>query len=76
MISLLVNDYCYDCPEFEADVDKETFVSEEPLMYDIEKTVTQTHIGCKHSVRCAGMVEYLKGQLKKKEGKNEQHNEN
>lgn len=65
MISLLVNDYCYDCPEFEADVDKATFVSEEHLRYGIEKTVTQTHISCKHGVRCAGMVEYLKGQLKK-----------
>lgn len=65
MISLLVKDYCYDCPEFEADVEKLTLVNSELSQYNIEKTVTQTHIGCKHAVRCAGMVEYLKDQAKK-----------
>lgn len=65
MISLVVKDYCYDCPEFEPDVEKLHFVSSELAMNGIEKEVTQTHIGCTHSVRCAGMVEYLKEQAKK-----------
>ena len=65
MISLIIKDYCYDCPEFEADVEKESFVSSELSRCDIEKTVTQTHIGCKHAARCAGMIEYLKEKAKK-----------
>ena len=65
MINLLVKDYCYDCPEFEADVEKETFVTNDLCCYDTEKTVTNTNIGCEHAVRCAGMVEYLKEQAKK-----------
>lgn len=65
MISLLVKGYCYDCPEFEADVEKVALVDRELSQHNIEKTITQTHISCKHSVRCAGMVEYLKDQAKK-----------
>lgn len=65
MISLLVKDYCHDCPEFEADVEKLNFVTNDLCRYDTENILTNTHIGCKHRVRCAGMVEYLKEQAKK-----------
>lgn len=60
MIGLFVSDYCYDCPEFEADVEKHNLITN-------EKKITQTNICCKHSVRCAGIVEYLKTQTKKSE---------
>ena len=66
MIDLEVESYCSQCPEFEADVKKESFVAEDyEDMYIIERTITNTSVTCKHRTRCLGMVEYLKGEIKR-----------
>ena len=71
MIDLKVGSYCHNCPEFEADVKKENFVAEgfddihNGEVYIIERTITNTRVTCKHRIRCLGMVEYLKGVIKR-----------
>ena len=66
MIDLKVESYCSQCPEFEADVKKESFVAENHEdMYIIERTITNTSVTCKHRTRCLGMVEFLKGEIKR-----------
>ena len=68
MIDLKVESYCQQCPEFEADVKKDSFVEEDfddIHNYVIERTITNTSVTCKHRTRCLGMVEYLKGKIKR-----------
>ena len=64
MIDLKVDSYCHNCPEFEAEVKDESFVSSD-LRCCIERIITNHTITCKHKARCAGMVDYLKEQAKK-----------
>ena len=68
MINLKVDSYCHNCPEFEADVKKESFVADDLddiHNYVIERTITNTSVTCKHRTRCLGMVEYLKGEIER-----------
>lgn len=76
MITLKVEDYCHDCPDFEADVDKDTTVircndpfsgsdlNAKPISY------IKTTISCKYRYRCEAMKYYLEHQKKeeKKDG--------
>lgn len=65
MISLYVKNYCHNCPEFEPDVEKDTFYDEDfsgPTM----NTHTKTDIYCKHRDRCASMIKFLKEEKEKK----------
>lgn len=63
MIKLNVQPYCHNCPEFEANVEKESVVADDFYQYDIEKTIYNTDISCKHRDRCVGMVEYLRCEI-------------
>lgn len=56
---LLIETYCQDCPEFEVvdlreDIYSEDFMSEEP-----DRAIFHV-IKCKHSRRCANMVNWLR----------------
>lgn len=53
MIELHVEDYCHNCPEFGADVQKNT-------LYAGYEEYCQTDIYCKHRSRCEHIYEYLK----------------
>ena len=68
MIDLKVESYCSQCPEFEADVKKESFVTDDLddiYNYIVERTITNTSVTCKHRTRCLGMVEFLKEEIKR-----------
>ena len=55
-ISLEVQDYCHECPDFEAEVDKERlFTTKGDVMIS-------TIIRCKHSGRCRAIKHYLSEQ--------------
>jgi hypothetical protein len=58
-ISLEVQDYCHQCPDFEAEVDKERLFA---VNGDVRISTT---IRCKHSSRCRAIKKYLS----KQEGK-------
>lgn len=56
MIRLEVEDYCQNCPDFEAKVDSTS-------LHANDKEVVNYHIiRCKHARRCERMKEYLEGQ--------------
>ena len=57
MINLKIEDYCQECPDFEAEVEKITF-SDLPVKND-------TLIRCKNHVRCLFLYEHLKDCLRK-----------
>lgn len=46
MIKLEVEDYCQDCPHFEADVDKQILYAGETPM------ICNTYIRCDHRMAC------------------------
>ena len=69
MIKLEVEKYCENCPEFEADVDKTSYISSS--MQSIHESFCNTVISCEHKNRCRVIMDYLS-----KEKKDEQHNEN
>lgn len=50
MINLIVENYCHECPSFEANVVNITSVGE----------VKTTNITCKHRERCKSIKNYLK----------------
>lgn len=53
MIQLKVEEYCQYCPEFEADVEKNTFYSGNgAVFYD-------TTIRCSHRERCNEIKKYI-----------------
>lgn len=52
MIRLEVKDYCQNCPDFKADVNKTIF-------YIGANTRSDTVIRCKNSVRCDVIKEYI-----------------
>ena len=59
MITLLVEDYCQHCPDFEADVQKQYFD-------DFYNTVNvDTNIKCIHRNKCAHIKNYLEKEIKK-----------
>ena len=57
MIKLKVEDYCHECPAFEADVDTSGW-------YDPQSQEEDTIIRCRYRKRCANMVRYLERKLK------------
>ena len=70
MIELRVKEYCHNCPDFEADVDKdrETFRSYDPCTCDIvTNIVCKTTVTCKYRYRCEAMKEYLETEKKPEE---------
>ena len=69
MIKLEVEKYCENCPEFEADVDKTSYISSS--MQSIHESFCNTVITCEHSERCRVIMDYLS-----KEKEDEQHNKN
>ena len=60
MIRLDVEDYCQDCPEFEAEVLKDR------KFYGFTEG-TDTIIRCEHYIRCQRMEKYLSERLKYRE---------
>ena len=53
-IRIEVEDYCHECPEFEADVDTST-------LYACGNTVAVSHvIRCEKRERCASIERYLR----------------
>ena len=60
MIKIEVKPYCGRCTEFEADTQDLT------IIYANQSIVEQidTIVKCKHRVRCAYIVEFIKGELK------------
>ena len=51
MINLKIEDYCQECPDFEAEVEKITF-SDLPVKND-------TLIRCKNRIRCLFLYKHL-----------------
>ena len=56
MIRLLVDDYCHDCPDFEARVNK---------INDDDGHICSTNIYCEHEERCEAIYKHIKDELKK-----------
>ena len=57
MIKLEVEKYCENCPEFEADVDKTSYISSS--MQSIHESFCNTVITCEHRERCRVIMDYL-----------------
>lgn len=53
MITLIVKNYCHNCPEFEPDVYKDT-------LYVNGEDINMTNIKCIHRQRCESIIEFLK----------------
>lgn len=74
MITLKVEDYCHDCPDFEPDVEKEV-QRWEGVDYDTmtsyDYTRAHTTIYCKHRYRCESVKSYLERQKKEEEKKDD-----
>ncbi len=65
-ITLKVEDYCQNCPDFEADVDKETLYCRDDFdIFEPLKHMTETTVTCKHRDRCACVKEYIERNMKK-----------
>lgn len=70
MIELRVKEYCHNCPDFEADVDKDilTMTSDDPYQFNsINKKIVRTTVLCKHRYRCESVKDYLNTQNKPEE---------
>ena len=69
MITLKVEDYCHNCPEFEPDVDKDT---QEMVEYNManrserRQVFCTTTVTCQHRHRCAAIYEHAAKQVKEK----------
>lgn len=57
-IQLMTEKYCDNCPDFEADVNKITYVD------GVGNDVADTLITCKKRSICKGMYDYLRKQEK------------
>lgn len=68
MIKLKVEEYCHDCPDFEADVVKtdKVCVSNYDWLTDsrVELTRVETIVTCSHANRCRAVKRYLEKQQK------------
>ena len=58
MIELKVEDYCQDCPRFEADVQCQQY-------YSMDYMTCATTVKCKFRKQCRNIMKYLKEQSKK-----------
>lgn len=54
MIELKVEEYCHDCPEFEANCNKDAFVFTDGRVHHCNTIIT-----CEHAGRCAAMIKHL-----------------
>ena len=54
MIELKVEEYCHDCPEFEAHCNKDAFVFTNGQVHHCNTIIT-----CEHAGRCASIKNYL-----------------
>ena len=59
MITLKVEEYCHDCPDFEPEVIKHKIRDEINFVGDI---MMNTHIYCQHAARCRAVKRYLEKQ--------------
>lgn len=58
MITLDVEEYCQNCPDFEADVEKtQVFAIGKGMK---KETANETVVRCEHSVKCNTMMNYLR----------------
>ena len=71
MINLEVEKYCENCPEFEAVVDKTSYVLSS--MQSIHESFCNTVITCEHRERCACLIKLFE---MSEEKNGEQHNKN
>lgn len=74
MITLRVEDYCHDCPDFEADVNKEEVST--AMWDDVMKkwdfpVINCTTIYCKHRYKCHALKEHLEKKASKENKKDE-----
>lgn len=65
MIRLVVEDYCHNCPDFEAEVHVEKLYLDN---YDVlpirPKNIYETMVTCAKAHRCAAQVRYLERKIK------------
>ena len=59
-ITLKVDDYCQECPEFEPDVHRQ-------VIYGMDERMFDTTIRCEHRGKCDRLIEYLEKKIKEKE---------
>ena len=59
-IRLLVDEWCHNCPEFEADAYKNTYVGNFDSFDGTLSRYTDTTVKCIHKDRCANMIDYLR----------------
>ena len=68
MIKLKVEEYCHNCPDFEADVTKtdKVYASNYDWLTDsrVELTRSDTIVTCAHANRCRAVKRYLEKQQK------------
>lgn len=58
MIELKINDYCQDCPEFDADIDE---------YFRMDGGAKHTLISCKHEKKCLSIKTHLETVLRKEQ---------
>ena len=68
MIKLNVEEYCYDCPEFEPEVIKPQPIYD--TMGDYKGMLGSMHVVCEHRNTCRRFMEYLQKRSIKKKGEN------
>ena len=59
MIYLNVNDYCQDCPEFEAHVEKDILKYEDFTSDKAHLVGVNTNISCEHRDRCEEIRKFI-----------------
>lgn len=63
-IRVLVSDYCHNCSEFEADVDKQTLYND-LIHKDITSVLNNTTIRCLHRQRCYEICKHIEKELER-----------
>ena len=70
MFKLEVEEYCTDCPEFEVDLEKDTYHYTDNMSFTNETVyICNKTIRCKYAKRCKSMIRFLR--KKEKEAKDE-----
>ena len=65
MIRLVVEEYCHNCPDFEAEVHVETlYLSNYDCVVNEPRTKYETMVTCAKARRCAAQVRYLERKIK------------
>lgn len=58
MITLKVDEYCHNCPEFEPSVDRTTMCSDD-FFGNPSMVLTETVVTCEHKQRCQSIHAYI-----------------